>query len=74
MFVLLVEAEVLASSSGVGMAQSMIPVFSGENYDMWNIKMRTLLLSQGLWDIVENGYKEYDVFHQSKRKLWQRTR
>lgn len=61
MFVLFVEAKVMASSLGVGMAQTMIPAFSGENYDMWNIKMRTLLLSQGLWDIVENGYKEYAV-------------
>nr|ABA99612.1 retrotransposon protein, putative, unclassified [Oryza sativa Japonica Group] len=43
------------------MAQSMVPVFAGENYDIWSIKMRTLLLSQGLWDIVENGYQEYSA-------------
>nr|CAH66391.1 OSIGBa0134J07.9 [Oryza sativa] len=43
------------------MAQSMVPVFAGENYDIWSIKMRTLLLSQGLWDIVDNGYQEYSA-------------
>lgn len=51
----------MASSSGATMAQSMVPVFAGENYDIWSIKMRTLLLSQGLWDIVENGYQEYSA-------------
>ncbi|XP_078158813.1 putative disease resistance protein RGA1 [Carex rostrata] len=39
------------------MAQSTVPIFAGENYDMWKIKMRTLLLSQGLWDIVVKGTK-----------------
>ena len=50
----------MASSSGTGMAQTMVPVFAGENYDIWSIKMRTLLLSQGLWNIVEEGYKTYE--------------
>jgi len=34
---------------------SSIPVsiFTGENYDYWSIKMKTLFCSQDLWDIVE---------------------
>ena len=27
--------------------------FDSENYDYWNIKMKTLLISQDLWEIVE---------------------
>jgi Reverse transcriptase (RNA-dependent DNA polymerase)/gag-polypeptide of LTR copia-type/Integrase core domain/GAG-pre-integrase domain len=45
-------------SSGLGaiMAQTMVPLFIGEKYDIWKIKMRTLLLSQGLWDVVDRGF------------------
>lgn len=33
-------------------------VFDGEDYDYWSVMMKTLLLSQDLWDLVENGYNE----------------
>ena len=29
-----------------------IPVFSGENYHIWAVKMKFYLRSQGLWNIV----------------------
>jgi hypothetical protein len=32
-----------------------IPLFKGENYELWSIKMVTLFKSQGLWDLVNNG-------------------
>lgn len=35
-----------------------LPLFSGDNYDYWSIKMKTLLLSQELWELVEVGYPE----------------
>ncbi|KAE8732422.1 senescence-associated protein DIN1-like [Hibiscus syriacus] len=38
----------------------MIPVFNGESYEFWSIKMKTLFKSQDLWDLVENGYTEPD--------------
>jgi hypothetical protein len=38
--------------------QPQIPIFKGENYGFWSIKMKTLFLSQELWDLVENGYTE----------------
>ncbi|KAK0582068.1 hypothetical protein LWI29_021146 [Acer saccharum] len=37
---------------------SLLPNFSGENYDFWKVKMKTLLLSEGLWNIVNNGFTE----------------
>lgn len=33
-----------------------IPEFHGEEYEYWSIKMKTLLIDKGLWDIVEKGY------------------
>ncbi|KAJ4764255.1 polyprotein [Rhynchospora pubera] len=33
-------------------------VFDGEDYDYWSIMMKTLLISQDLWDIVEEGFVE----------------
>ena len=35
-----------------------IPIFSGEHYDNWVVKMRTIFRSQDLWEYVENGYRE----------------
>ncbi|CAL5392640.1 unnamed protein product [Camellia sinensis] len=35
-----------------------IPNFDGENYEFWNVKMKTLFLSMDLWDMVENGYHD----------------
>jgi hypothetical protein len=37
-----------------------IPLFKGENYELWSIKMVTLFKSQGLWDLVNNGVPDPD--------------
>jgi len=42
------------------MNQSTIPQFDGENYNFWCIKMKTLLKSHGLWDIVDAGFTGTD--------------
>ncbi|XP_039065065.1 uncharacterized protein LOC120210382 [Hibiscus syriacus] len=44
----------------VNVSQLSIPVFNGESYEFWSIKMKTLFKSQDLWDLVENGYIEAD--------------
>jgi len=33
-----------------------IPIFTGENYDFWSVKMKTFFHSQDLWDIIEEGF------------------
>jgi hypothetical protein len=38
--------------------QYQIPLFCGENYEYWSVKMRTLLISQDLWMLVSAGYTE----------------
>ena len=55
----------MASSIGVGMAQSMVLVFTRENYDTWKIKIQTLLLLQEIWDVVDKGLTELTAGHQS---------
>ncbi|XP_077237184.1 uncharacterized protein LOC143878849 [Tasmannia lanceolata] len=42
--------------SSLGSTQPIVPVFTGEHYDFWSITMRTYLLSQDLWDIVNTGF------------------
>ncbi|CAL2251522.1 unnamed protein product [Prunus armeniaca] len=34
----------------------LFPIFTGENYDFWSIKMKTYCMSQDLWDIVDSGF------------------
>ncbi|BAT83763.1 hypothetical protein VIGAN_04098100, partial [Vigna angularis var. angularis] len=33
-----------------------VPIFKGENYDFWSVKMKTFFRSQDLWDIIEEGF------------------
>ncbi|XP_063941516.1 uncharacterized protein LOC135149666 [Daucus carota subsp. sativus] len=36
--------------------QQIIPIFNGENYKFWNIKMKVVLqATKHLWNVVENG-------------------
>ncbi|KAJ0260622.1 hypothetical protein HA466_0068000 [Hirschfeldia incana] len=32
-----------------------IPLFDGDDHEIWSIKMRTLLMARDLWDVVESG-------------------
>ncbi|KAI5343671.1 hypothetical protein L3X38_011547 [Prunus dulcis] len=41
--------------SGFGSSEARIPIFSGENYEFWRIKMVTIFKSYGLWTLVEKG-------------------
>ena len=38
--------------------QSYVPLFEGENYDFWCVRMRTLFISLDLWDLLEEGFEE----------------
>ncbi|BBH00588.1 cyclic nucleotide gated channel 1 [Prunus dulcis] len=31
------------------------------NYEYWSVQMKTLFISQDLWDIVEDGYEEQEI-------------
>ncbi|KAM1118164.1 hypothetical protein ACFX2B_041910 [Malus domestica] len=46
----------MSNMAGLGTAELRTPVFNGENYEFWSIRMKTILKSHGLWDLVENGF------------------
>ncbi|CAL8112638.1 unnamed protein product [Prunus armeniaca] len=50
--------------AGSGSSEARIPIFSGENYEFWRIKMITIFKSYGLWSLVEKGFSIPD----SKKK------
>ncbi|XP_059592996.1 ankyrin repeat-containing protein NPR4 isoform X2 [Vitis vinifera] len=41
--------------------QSIIPCFQGSGYDIWSSKMRTLFISEDLWELVDMGYIEEEI-------------
>nr|GEX40123.1 retrovirus-related Pol polyprotein from transposon TNT 1-94 [Tanacetum cinerariifolium] len=47
-----------ASSNSLNVSQPQIPIFKGDSYEFWSIKMKTLFISQELWEYVESGYAE----------------
>ncbi|KAH0724802.1 hypothetical protein KY284_000667 [Solanum tuberosum] len=48
----------MAANSISSFSQPLIPVFNGEKYKFWSIKMKTLFRSQELWDLIEDGFTE----------------
>ena len=46
------------TDDGTGLKNSQFPQFNGKNHSYWSITMRALFASQGLWELVENGYPE----------------
>lgn len=47
-----ISSEVGVKMSSSGSTSSLIPMFNGENYHIWAVKMRFYLRSQGLWSVV----------------------
>nr|GME07708.1 Retrovirus-related Pol polyprotein from transposon TNT 1-94 [Ipomoea batatas] len=45
-----------------------IPMFNGEKYEFWSIKMMTLFKSQELWEFVENGYEKEEKDEQKLKE------
>ncbi|KAH0711345.1 hypothetical protein KY289_007304 [Solanum tuberosum] len=54
------ELAMASSNSALSVAQPLIPVFKGESYEFWSIRMKTILKSQDLWDLVECGFADHD--------------
>ncbi|KAI5352878.1 hypothetical protein L3X38_005770 [Prunus dulcis] len=48
----------MARSSG---GELRAPIFNGENYDFWSIRMKTIFKSHGLWDLVIKGFDGTDL-------------
>ncbi|CAL2247830.1 unnamed protein product [Prunus armeniaca] len=51
----------MSNMAGSGTTELHTPVFNGENYEFWSIRMKTILKSHGLWDLIENGFNDSDL-------------
>ncbi|XP_039141167.1 uncharacterized protein LOC120278439 [Dioscorea cayenensis subsp. rotundata] len=45
----------MTSEAPVSLTQHCVPIFKGEEYGRWSLRMKTVFQSQDLWDLVENG-------------------
>ncbi|BBG97058.1 hypothetical protein Prudu_006062 [Prunus dulcis] len=54
----MMSASTMAGSGSGGEVRA--PIFNGNNYEFWSIKMRTIFRSHGLWDLVEKGLEWSD--------------
>ncbi|KAH0680943.1 hypothetical protein KY284_022028 [Solanum tuberosum] len=48
----------MASNGSNSSSQPLIPIFKGERYDLWSLKMKTMFRFQELWDLVETGGRD----------------
>ncbi|KAI5341218.1 hypothetical protein L3X38_020492 [Prunus dulcis] len=46
--------------AGSGGSDLRAPIFNGENYEFWKIRMRTIFKSHGIWNLVEKGLQASD--------------
>ena len=51
-----------------------VPIFNGENFDFWRVKMETYFSSQDLWDIVEEGFTVPADAHYYKKQILHRSK
>ncbi|KAF5761685.1 hypothetical protein HanXRQr2_Chr16g0767921 [Helianthus annuus] len=42
-------------SSAIQAQPTPIPIFKGDGYEYWSIRMKTIIRSRDLWDLVEMG-------------------
>ncbi|XP_039145505.1 uncharacterized protein LOC120282718 [Dioscorea cayenensis subsp. rotundata] len=50
----------MAGNTGNSSSSTTAPYFNGEGYNLWSLKMETLLLSRKLWGVVDKGFDEED--------------
>uniref|UniRef100_A0A3Q7GIG9 DUF4219 domain-containing protein n=1 Tax=Solanum lycopersicum TaxID=4081 RepID=A0A3Q7GIG9_SOLLC len=50
-------------------SQPLMPIFSGETYKFLSIKMKTLFKSQGVWELVEEGFVDLAGSEEEAEKL-----
>ncbi|XP_019163775.1 PREDICTED: uncharacterized protein LOC109160086 isoform X6 [Ipomoea nil] len=59
-------------SADVGFLLSRIPVFHGSEYEIWSSMMKSLFVSQDLWDMVDRGYIEEELTVEVLREVRKR--
>ncbi|KAI5342098.1 hypothetical protein L3X38_009973 [Prunus dulcis] len=46
--------------AGSGGGELCAPIFNGENYEFWSIRMKAIFKSHGIWELVERGIEGSD--------------
>lgn len=60
----------MASGSGTSeFSHPSLPVFKGDGYERWSVKMMTLFQSQDLWSVVEQGPLKEGTDEQKKESM-----
>ncbi|XP_078150197.1 uncharacterized protein LOC144545504 [Carex rostrata] len=49
------------NNTTISMSNQTVHLFKGESYEFWSIKMRTMLKSHGLWELVDKGIPNPDM-------------
>ncbi|ESQ42733.1 hypothetical protein EUTSA_v10015660mg, partial [Eutrema salsugineum] len=47
------------------MPMVFVPVFDGNHYECWSLKMKTFLKTIDLWDVVETGIQKESITHET---------
>ena len=48
-------ARSVSNMAGSRGSEIRAPIFNGENYEFWSIRMKTIFKSHELWEFVEKG-------------------
>lgn len=61
-----------SNGSSLNISQPANPIFTGQIYQFWSIKMKTLFKSQDLWDLIKTGYADPENFAAAttSRQAW----
>ncbi|KAI5337600.1 hypothetical protein L3X38_016871 [Prunus dulcis] len=59
----------MSNMAGLGTTELRTPVFNGENYEFWSIRMKTILKSHGMWDLVEHGFDASDPKKEKEKEI-----
>ena len=53
-------APMAGSGCSMNSSQANVPLFKGDNYNRWSLKMKTHFKSRDLWGLVEKGFNDDD--------------
>ncbi|BBG92676.1 multidrug resistance-associated protein 9, partial [Prunus dulcis] len=56
----LLSVKSVSNMAGSGGGELRAPIFNGENYEFWSIRMKTIFKSHGIWELVEKGIGSSD--------------
>ncbi|BBG99019.1 BURP domain-containing protein, partial [Prunus dulcis] len=51
----------VSNMAGSGGGELRAPIFNGENYEFWSIRVKTIFKSHGIWELVEKGIGSSDL-------------